>query len=132
MKSTTNRAQAKMFARKSTGGDSPVNACRGAAPEPSASTGVLDPGKFVARGLPRVPEPDRLGGRSPICIYEITAGITTYVWLCETHRKNREAAGWTVKKHGECDQSCDDCTHETQPDTSGMRFPGPQIKVDVT
>jgi len=78
---------------------------------PSPATGVEKAGTIHV---------DRAVGR-----FELTFGISRYMWLCGYHRKVREDAGWTVKRLGDVDQECDDCRHAVQPDTSGMAFSPP-------
>jgi hypothetical protein len=47
-------------------------------------------------------------------IYEMTLGITTIRWSCESCAALRIAAKWTAKKIGEVDGKCDDCNFREQ------------------
>jgi hypothetical protein len=51
---------------------------------------------------------------SPVGIYEVTAGTTTYRWLCAPHVVTRKAGGWNCKRTGNLpsDFTCDDCVKE--------------------
>ncbi len=51
-----------------------------------------------------------------IAIYEMTAGITTWTWLCRDHVTARRASGWTVKAPAPLPDGsrCSDCERERQ------------------
>jgi len=49
------------------------------------------------------------GAQTPVGIYYITAGISTWKWLCAKHVAAREAVGWSCKRTGNVEHECDDC-----------------------
>lgn len=49
-------------------------------------------------------------GKQVVHIVEITRGADSKtIWLCEAHRAERKADGWTGKVKRQVDQPCDDC-----------------------
>ncbi len=59
---------------------------------------------------------DRREAPVKIAIYEITSGITTYRWLCDTCVAARKTAGWTVKAPAPLPSGlpCSDCELKRQ------------------
>jgi len=52
---------------------------------------------------------------TPIGIYRVTLGISTYVWLCMRHVVARRGAGWACERTGGAEWlTCDDCTREAR------------------